>query len=47
MVDVTVSGIVRAAPEEIFRFVADLGNWPRWQSDMKPTSAASAGSSSR
>ena len=35
MVDVTVSGIVRAAPEEVFRFLADLENWPRWQSDMK------------
>jgi uncharacterized protein YndB with AHSA1/START domain len=38
MVDVSVSGIVRAAPEDVFRFLADLENWPRWQSDMKSTS---------
>jgi uncharacterized protein YndB with AHSA1/START domain len=37
MVDVSVSGIVRAAPEDVFRFLADLENWPRWQSDMKST----------
>lgn len=37
MVDVSVSGNVRAAPEEVFRFIADLENWPRWQSDMKST----------
>ena len=41
MVDVTVSGIVRAAPAEVFGFMADLGNWPRWQSDMKSTSLVS------
>jgi uncharacterized protein YndB with AHSA1/START domain len=40
MVDVSVSGIVRAAPEDVFRFLADLENWPRWQSDMKSTSLA-------
>jgi uncharacterized protein YndB with AHSA1/START domain len=38
MVDVSVSGTVRAAPEDVFRFLADLENWPRWQSDMKSTS---------
>jgi uncharacterized protein YndB with AHSA1/START domain len=43
MVDVSVSGIVRAAPEDVFRFLADLENWPRWQSDMK--SALLAGGS--
>ena len=40
MVDVSVSGTVRAAPEEVFRFLADLENWPRWQSDMKSTNLA-------
>jgi uncharacterized protein YndB with AHSA1/START domain len=37
MVDVKVSGIVRAAPERVFSFLADLENWPRWQSDMQTT----------
>ncbi|SRR6266480_2458000 len=37
MVDVTVSGIVRAPPSEVFAFLADLENWPRWQSDMQTT----------
>jgi uncharacterized protein YndB with AHSA1/START domain len=37
VVDVSVSGTVRAAPEDVFRFLADLENWPRWQSDMKST----------
>jgi uncharacterized protein YndB with AHSA1/START domain len=41
MVDVTVSGTVRAAPEEVYRFLADLENRPRWQSDMKSTRLAS------
>jgi uncharacterized protein YndB with AHSA1/START domain len=40
MVDVSVSGIVRAAPDDVFRFLADLENWPRWQSDMKSTNLA-------
>jgi hypothetical protein len=40
MVNVIVSGNVRAAPEEVFRFLADLENWPRWQSDMKSTKLA-------
>src|SRR6266540_2457170 len=40
MVDVSVSGVVRAAPEDVFRFLADLENWPRWQSDMKSTMLA-------
>jgi uncharacterized protein YndB with AHSA1/START domain len=40
MVDVTVSGVVRAAPGDVFRFLADLENWPRWQSDMKATKLA-------
>ena len=40
MGDVSVSGIVRASPEDVFRFLADLENWPRWQSDMKSTSLA-------
>ncbi|MGH2488527.1 MAG: SRPBCC family protein [Candidatus Limnocylindria bacterium] len=40
MVDVTVSGIARTAPDEVFRFLADLENWPRWQSDMKSTTLA-------
>ena len=35
-----MSGIVRARPEDVFRFLADLENWPRWQSDMKSTSLA-------
>lgn len=37
MVDVTVTGIVRAPPEQVYAFMADLANWPRWQSDMKTT----------
>jgi uncharacterized protein YndB with AHSA1/START domain len=37
MVDVSVTGTIRAAPDEVFRFLADLANWPRWQSDMKTT----------
>lgn len=37
MVDVNVSGIVRAAPDDVFRFLVDLENWPRWQGDMKST----------
>jgi uncharacterized protein YndB with AHSA1/START domain len=35
--NVTVSGTVRALPEDVFAFLADLENWPRWQSDMKST----------
>jgi carbon monoxide dehydrogenase subunit G len=42
MANVAVSGSVRAAPEEVFRFLADLENWPRWQSDMKSTKLAEA-----
>jgi uncharacterized protein YndB with AHSA1/START domain len=41
MVDVTVTGTVRAAPEDVFRYLADLENWPRWQSDMKSAELAS------
>ena len=37
MIDVEVIGTVRAAPEEVFAFLVDLTNWPRWQSDMKTT----------
>jgi carbon monoxide dehydrogenase subunit G len=37
MVDVVVKGAVRAGPSEVFAFLADLANWPRWQSDMKST----------
>jgi uncharacterized protein YndB with AHSA1/START domain len=37
MVDVTVTGIVRASPEQVYAFLADLENWPRWQSDMETT----------
>jgi uncharacterized protein YndB with AHSA1/START domain len=40
MVDVNVTGTIRAAPEDVFRFLADLENWPRWQSDMKSTTLA-------
>jgi uncharacterized protein YndB with AHSA1/START domain len=40
MVDVSVTGIVRAAPEDVFRYLADLENWPRWQSDMKSATLA-------
>ena len=40
MVDVRVSGNVRATPEDVFAFLADLANWPRWQSDMKVTELA-------
>lgn len=40
MVDVSVSGTVRAAPEMVFSFLADLENWPRWQGDMKSTHLA-------
>jgi hypothetical protein len=38
MVDVSVSGVVRASPDVVFGFLADLENWPRWQSDMQTTS---------
>ena len=37
MVNVTVSGTINAAPDTVFRFLADLENWPKWQSDMKTT----------
>lgn len=37
MVDVKVSGTVRAPPEKVFAFLRDLENWPRWQADMKET----------
>src|SRR2546428_10563842 len=40
MVDVSVSGVVRARARGRFCFLADLENWPRWQSDMKATSLA-------
>lgn len=40
MVDVSVTGTVRADPDGVFRFLADLENWPRWQSDMKSTALA-------
>ena len=39
--DVPVTGTIRAAPADVFRFLADLENWPRWQSDMKSTTLAS------
>jgi hypothetical protein len=35
MVDVSVSGMVRADPDDVFAFLADLENWPRSQSDMQ------------
>jgi uncharacterized protein YndB with AHSA1/START domain len=38
--DVTVTGIVRAAPEHVFNYLADLENWPRWQSDMRSSTLA-------
>jgi len=37
MVDVVVSGTVEASPEDVYAFLADLRNWPKWQSDMKST----------
>ncbi|MDQ6682540.1 MAG: SRPBCC family protein [Chloroflexota bacterium] len=37
MVNVNISGTVRGAPEDVFAFLADLRNWPRWQSDMQTT----------
>ena len=37
MVDVTVTGTVQAAPEVVYAFLADLENWPTWQTDMKTT----------
>jgi ribosome-associated toxin RatA of RatAB toxin-antitoxin module len=40
MVDVTVSGVVQASPDDVFAFLADLANWPKWQSDMKSTTLA-------
>ena len=40
MVDVSVTGIVRASPEDVFWYLADLENWQRWQSDMKSTTLA-------
>jgi Polyketide cyclase / dehydrase and lipid transport len=41
MTDVTVSGTVRADPAAVYTFLADLANWPRWQSDMKSTTLVS------
>ena len=35
--DITVVGFVRADPEVVFRYLADLENWPSWQDDMKST----------
>jgi len=35
MVDVTVNGPVRSDPATVYRYLAELSNWPRWQSDMK------------
>jgi uncharacterized protein YndB with AHSA1/START domain len=40
MVDVSVSGTIRAAPEHVFGFLVDLENWPKWQSDMKSATLA-------
>lgn len=40
MVDVTVSGVVRAEPQKAFAYLADFENWPRWQSDMKSSALA-------
>lgn len=37
MVDVKVRGTVGAPPTAVFGFLADLENWPRWQSDMQST----------
>lgn len=37
MVDVKVSGQVHASPDKVYAFLADLANWPHWQSDMKLT----------
>jgi len=33
--DIRVTGTVRAPPAKVFAYVADLANWPAWQSDMK------------
>ena len=35
MVNVEVTGIVRAPVENVFDYLVELENWPRWQSDMK------------
>lgn len=35
--DVTVSGTVRSTPKDVYAFLSDFANWPRWQSDMKAT----------
>ena len=37
MVNVTVTGVVRAPPAQVFDFLLDLENWPKWQDDMKTT----------
>lgn len=37
MVDVSVSGTIRADPADVYNYLADLSNWPRWQSDMQST----------
>src|SRR5947207_11621859 len=37
MVDISVGGLIRAAPEDVFRYLVDLENWPRWQADMQVT----------
>src|SRR5262245_16851111 len=37
MVDVKVSGVVKAPAQKVFDFLVNLENWPRWQSDMKET----------
>src|SRR5689334_18568669 len=35
MVDVNVSGVIRAQPDAVFAYLADFTNWPKWQSDMQ------------
>jgi uncharacterized protein YndB with AHSA1/START domain len=41
MPDVKVTGVIRAEPEKVFAFVANLENWPRWQADMKTSKLVS------
>jgi Polyketide cyclase / dehydrase and lipid transport len=41
MVDVTVRGPVGSDPATVYRYLADLSNWPRWQSDMQSSTLVS------
>ena len=33
--DVTVSGVITAPPEEVFDYISDATHWPEWHMDMR------------